>query len=328
MKRRKTSFYLQLFTLIVFISFFLAVLVFTALHKEAAIKITNPGTDNQPRFFSPQIKVILKNLARQDIPLNFDKDYDVPPAKQAMNTVRIPVLVYHHVGPVPGTGGERINNVSPAVFEQQLQYLATKEYSTLSIDEYIRTLKDGHNPIQKSVLITFDDGYADAYKVAFPLLKKYDFKATFFIPVNRSELTEAQLKEMADAGMDIESHTMNHRSMTRVSTEKEWKLELNDSKTKLETITGKPVRAFAYPFCVFSSASLNYMKTKAGYEVAFRCGNTAGNSIDNSNAANLEVFRSWQYNDLNNFIERLSGFERRPVDPLPDNKNGYHLKML
>ena len=277
-------------------------------------------------FGSPASAAGVRQVERKLIPQNFSQDYDKTPVPQKPSTVRIPVMLYHHVGPMPGSKGSRINNVTPEIFEKQLQYMQAKEYQTLSMDDYIKYLKSGKNPGQKSVLLTFDDGYIDNYTTVFPLLKKYEMVATFFIPVNRTEISEAQLREMSNAGMDIESHTMTHRSMTYIYSAKDWNYELLTSKSELERITGKPVKALAYPYCVFNNGSMKFLNQKSPYEVAFRCNNPSGNSIDNTWYRRLEIFRTWQYDSLENQKDRLSGVEYRPNDPIPDDPNGYKIK--
>lgn len=87
----------------------------------------------------------------------------------------VPVLMYHHVTPAGG-----MINVSPGHFEAQLAWLQKKGYQSLSTDQFAAHL-NGQAAPARSVLITFDDGYLDNWLYAFPLLKKYGFKATIFL---------------------------------------------------------------------------------------------------------------------------------------------------
>lgn len=259
---------------------------------------------------------------------NFSDPYDVNPRAQATDTSRIPVLIYHHINKIPDNSGERLLNVSPETFNSQMDYLSSKGYKTLSVDEFLMILETNKNPIQKSVLISFDDGYQDTIDNALPILKKYGFKATWFIPVNKSEINKEGIKLLADAGMDIGSHTMTHRSMKYVTTDKERNYEVNQSVDTLQEITGKPIKAFGYPYCVYNTGSVNYIGN-SGIKLAFQCGNVAGNSIDHSYVNRFLLHRSWMYNNLQNFIDRLSGIEYRPIDQPPEpNQKGFHFKVL
>jgi peptidoglycan/xylan/chitin deacetylase (PgdA/CDA1 family) len=83
-----------------------------------------------------------------------------------------PVLLYHQVNP--------LINLTPALFEEHLKFIASR-YETYTYTEAYDYVKE-HGKLPLNVLlITFDDGYYDNYKVVFPLLKKYKLKATFFI---------------------------------------------------------------------------------------------------------------------------------------------------
>jgi len=87
----------------------------------------------------------------------------------------IPAMMYHHVNREP----EDSISISPENFEIQIKYLAEAGYRSLHLPEFFRYLK-GWNIPEKLVLITFDDGYADNYIYAYPILKKYNMKATIF----------------------------------------------------------------------------------------------------------------------------------------------------
>ena len=83
-----------------------------------------------------------------------------------------PVLLYHQVNP--------LINVTPELFEEHLIYIASRFQTFTCTEAYAYVEEQGKLPLN-SLLITFDDGYYDNYKIVFPLLKKYNLKATFFI---------------------------------------------------------------------------------------------------------------------------------------------------
>ena len=87
----------------------------------------------------------------------------------------VPVLMYHHVTP----SGGAINS-TPQNFENQLAWLARHGYRSLTTDEFAAHLA-GEPVLDKSILITFDDGYLDNWVYAYPLLKKYGYKAVVFL---------------------------------------------------------------------------------------------------------------------------------------------------
>src|SRR5690606_7574942 len=108
----------------------------------------------------------------------------------------VPVLMYHHISPVEGA-----INATPSNFEDQLLWLKRRGYRSLSSDEFAGHL-NGRPVPDRSVLITFDDGYLDNWVYAYPLLKKYGYSALVFLVTSwihdgpvRPRLGEAALPE-------------------------------------------------------------------------------------------------------------------------------------
>ncbi len=238
------------------------------------------------------------NLASAE---NFNSAYDVTPKAQKAGTVRVPVLTYHHVAPVPNNSG-RDYFVSPEIFRQQLEYLSEKGYKTLTPQEFYDILASGKNPIQKSVLLTFDDGNYDNYKYAFPLLKEYHMTGTFYVPSHRSAMKSAQLKEMADAGMVIDPHGKTHMMLRNVTNSDSLYQELVVSKNSIESITGKKVVSFCYPGCEYNGSVTSTLASN-GYLVAFSC----GMSIDHKLGARFVLSRMHVYDKMDHFKSILSG---------------------
>lgn len=87
----------------------------------------------------------------------------------------VPVLMYHHVTPEGG-----VLNCTPKNFEAQMAYLANRGYTTLTSQQFARFMQGEPVP-ERSVLITFDDGYLDNYVYAHPILKKYELNALMFL---------------------------------------------------------------------------------------------------------------------------------------------------
>lgn len=183
-----------------------------------------------------------------------------------------PVIMYHDVKLLP------MNNFDITLkdLRKQLKWLKTNGYKTLSMDEFVDIVVSGKSFPKDSVLITFDDGYGDALTYALPELKSRDMKATFFInpwyvgkkAKGYSYITEAELKSLAaEPLISIESHTMRHFHLDKLAPEK-LAAELTDSKTYLEELTGKPVRALSYPFGDYN-ADVIAATQAAGYEIAF-----------------------------------------------------------
>lgn len=186
-----------------------------------------------------------------------------------------PILMYHRIGHRPGDK----NTVSPERFELQLQYLGDHKFTTLTLSDWYQKVHDGVKIPEKSVILTFDDGYRDNWELAMPLLSRYGFNATVFMVsslVGKTNLWEKNelrqgvkmmeaehLREWTRAGMEVGSHGVVHRRVTEFN-EKELRAETLNSKRTLEEIIGDTVNFFCYPNGNFNEIAVKALK-EAGY---------------------------------------------------------------
>ena len=239
---------------------------------------------------------------------NFNIDYDVPPAPQKANTVRIPVLTYHQIDSLAGKPKTRDYYVSPKILDEQMNYLSEKGYKTLTPKEFYDILKTGQNPKQKSVLLTFDDGNYNNYSNAFPILEKYGFTGVFYVPSARRGINNAQLKEMVNGGMVIDPHGRTHMLLSKITDTGILYDELVNSKHSIESVTGQTSYSFCYPGCEYNGTVIGILSSN-GYSVAFSC----GASIDHKFSSRFALSRNHVYNDMNHFKDILSGVQKYPT---------------
>ncbi len=214
-----------------------------------------------------------------------------PPAPKAAvdKTAGAMVLCYHNI---EDTTKSKALTITVKQFEEEMEALKTNGFTVIGMQDFIAWRKGEKNIPKKSCIITIDDGWLSGYTVAWPILKKYGYPFTMFIYVNYvgtggKSLSWAQLEEMRDAGVDIQSHTYSHSSLkipgggqdkTNSAKVKQdvatlgldgWlKKEIIDSKKVLEQHLGIKVNAFAYPFGVYTTKARELVK-QAGYEAAF-----------------------------------------------------------
>lgn len=161
----------------------------------------------------------------------------------------VPVLNYHQVEQKNGNP----LTLWPDQFEAQMAYLADEGYTTITIDEMMDALEHGTPLPEKPVIITFDDGYADNYEYAYPILKKYGFKATIFLIYDFTNaypnyLTWEQIDEMKQSGLiRFESHTMTHANLAELDSADELRHEIADSHDLLSEKIGYDMHYIAYP---------------------------------------------------------------------------------
>lgn len=183
----------------------------------------------------------------------------------------IPVLMYHMVekeemGLEPGV------SVTPELLEEHLTALKESGYTTITFTDYYNYISTGKKFPNKSILITFDDGYTNNYTYLFPILKKLDMKATIFVvassvgqtPGEYPHFTWEEAREMEQSGLvDIQSHTYSHCDLTSLTPE-QIKYELRMSRYLIEKNLNKKCDYLAYPFGFYNDEVLN-VATEAGY---------------------------------------------------------------
>ncbi|MFL7791612.1 MAG: polysaccharide deacetylase family protein [Anaerolineae bacterium] len=184
---------------------------------------------------------------------------------------RVPILMYHYVSDVP-PGADRLRRdltVSPEMFRAQLQYLADAGYHPITLTDLYLYLTQGYPLPDKPVVLTFDDGYRDAYEVVFPLLVEYGFPGTFFVlatPMHQESvdyITWVQAKEMSDAGMAIEGHGRDHVDLRGRSNDYLVYQTLGIQEA-IYYHTGRLPRFFAYPSGQYDANVIAVLKS-AGY---------------------------------------------------------------
>lgn len=168
----------------------------------------------------------------------------------------VPIFMYHFILDDYGDYPDTENFLKPETLEEQLKYISENGYQTIYIDEM-----DDLYKYEKPVALTFDDCFVYFYDNAFPLLKKYNQKATIFIITDyingENYLTEEQLKEIADSGLvKIESHTKTHNYLDEMTYE-EQVTEAVESKERLEAITGQEVTVYCYPSGRYNDETLD-----------------------------------------------------------------------
>lgn len=177
--------------------------------------------------------------------------------------IRIPILMYHYVSPLPPNADQfRIGlSITPETFRAHLDYLFREGYTTISLYQMHDALLTGMPLPPKPVVLTFDDGYIDHYTNVFPALQEYGFTGTFFIITARADMNDrqyvswAQIREMADAGMSMEAHTKNHSSLQ--GRDYDFLVyEMLGSLESLYAFTGRQAHMLAYPVGQYDDETL------------------------------------------------------------------------
>jgi peptidoglycan/xylan/chitin deacetylase (PgdA/CDA1 family) len=180
---------------------------------------------------------------------------------------QVPILMYHYVSELPADADVyRLDlTVEPEDFRAQLQYLADAGYHPITLTDLYLHLTQGYPLPEKPVVLTFDDGYRDAYEVVFPLLLEYGFTGTFFVLATPAHfewedyLTWAEMKEMADAGMEIQAHGRDHVDLRGQSYDY-LVYQILGIREAIGHHVGHPARFFCYPSGRYDDAVIGVLQ--------------------------------------------------------------------
>jgi peptidoglycan/xylan/chitin deacetylase (PgdA/CDA1 family) len=174
------------------------------------------------------------------------------PAPAIERNARVMILCYHRFEDRPHDSLA----ISPAEFRAQMQALKDNGITVIPMKDFLAWRQGEKNIPPRSCIITIDDGYVSGYSVAWPILKQYGYPCTMFIYTNYvnvggKSITWAQLEEMRDAGVDIESLTVSHHDLRHAPKGQDYNTwlhnEIYTSKRILEDKLGIRVTGLALP---------------------------------------------------------------------------------
>jgi peptidoglycan/xylan/chitin deacetylase (PgdA/CDA1 family) len=198
-----------------------------------------------------------------------------PTAEQVLARATVPVLCYHQLRdwrPADGDYARRLLICPPKTFRAQLDALAEDGWTTIGPDQYLAHLTGGQPLPAKPVILSFDDAQGTQATEALPQLVQRQMTGTFFAMTvvldKRDWLGRDDLKRLADAGMTVGAHTWDHQRVDRYG-DADWAVQLDQPRELLESVLGRPVEHFAYPFGAWNSAAFPHL-ISAGYRTAFQ----------------------------------------------------------
>lgn len=235
-------------------------------------------------------------------------------ASDQLNPPRITILCYHTFSAGPPTNPYMI---SVEVFNRQLAYLQQKQYQVISLD-YALDLINGkipYPPGQQFVVITVDDAHRSFYELAYPVMKRYGYTATLFVPTMsvgpaKKCMHWGELEQLQKEGYLIGSHTLDHSRLFEKRADpfspqyQTWlRKELKKSKATIEKRLGIKVRHFAHPYGIYTWQVVEVIK-EAGYESAATV--NEGNNAPGDDPFRLKrtmVLSSHTFHDYSQILE-------------------------
>lgn len=217
--------------------------------------------------------------------------------------VSLPIFMYHFILDDYGENLDVENFVKPSTLEEQLKYIVDNGYQTVFVNE----IEDLSN-YTKPVALTFDDCFVYFYNNAFPLLKKYNQKASIYIICNYvngpNYLTTEQIQEMVDSGLiSVQSHTLSHQKLSSLSLE-DMKKELNESKLYLDSTYNINVDTICYPIGGYNERVIEYAKENYKYGLAMTGGVYYSNKHDLYKIPRIYANRSMTIDEFANYLKK------------------------
>jgi len=206
---------------------------------------------------------------------------------------RISILMYHQIGRFLSPRSHRAVYCDIDRFKAQMAYLRYSGHQVISMRAAYEGLFLGASLPARPVVLTFDDGYENFREYAWPVLQKYGYPAMVYLVSNLVGRTASWFEEGRHAilmdrpvirqllkeGVDFGSHTCSHCRLSQC-TEQQKRLEIVDSKAKLEDLLGEEVTAFCYPYGDYDPCSRDLVK-EAGYSHALTCIRGIANTAEN-----------------------------------------------
>lgn len=201
--------------------------------------------------------------------------HDGRPADAAtiLSRKQVPVLCYHQIRDWKASDSKTSRDyiIPVATFKEHIKMLADSGYHSILPEQLYNYLVYGDPLPPKPVMITFDDTEFNQFAIANPELKKYGFKAVYFVMTvslgRPNYMSRDQVKQLSDEGNVIGSHTWDHHNVKKYQGE-DWTTQIDKPTKTLKEITGKDIEYFAYPFGLWNKEAIPELK-KRGFKGAF-----------------------------------------------------------
>ncbi|UKJ08586.1 polysaccharide deacetylase family protein [Solitalea lacus] len=185
----------------------------------------------------------------------------------------VPILCYHQIRDWKASDSKAAKDyiIPVSTFKAHMKMLADSGYHTVLPDQVYNYLVYGDPLPTKPVMLTFDDTEENQFLVANEELKKYGYKGVYFImtvSIGRPKyMSKDQIKKLSDEGNVIGSHTWDHHNVKKYQGQ-DWVTQIEKPTKTLESITGKKIDYFAYPFGLWNKQAFPELKQR-GFKAAF-----------------------------------------------------------
>jgi peptidoglycan/xylan/chitin deacetylase (PgdA/CDA1 family) len=229
----------------------------------------------------------------------------------------VPILCYHNLG--EQAKGRMV--MATSTFREQMQYLRANGYRVISLREFVEFTRLGRQVPQRSVVLTFDDGYKSFRQHAYPVLKELGFTATLFVYTDyvgagRNALSWQDLRELGADGFDVQAHSKTHGDLRRIAGEpdaqyqRRMQAELAQPQELFWKHLGRRADILAFPYGSWDEALLG-KASEHGYVAGFSVRRQGNGSFIRVLAGN----RSQIYSEmtLQDFAKNLNVYQQESL---------------
>jgi len=183
----------------------------------------------------------------------------------------VPILMYHHISTQLGATPDAASRiVSPTLFRAQMDALRTAGWRTVTAAALAADMAIGIHPPPRTFVVTIDDGHADGFTNAYPILQADGFVATYYVITGHvghpTALTASEIDTLSAAGMEIGDHTVNHAALALVPADRAYQ-EIAGAAGWIRGQLGEAPTTLAYPYGNEDAAVAALVKA-AGFAMA------------------------------------------------------------
>jgi peptidoglycan/xylan/chitin deacetylase (PgdA/CDA1 family) len=244
-------------------------------------------------------------------------DRKIADAATILARKQVPILCYHQIRDWTAKDSKSAKDyiIPVKTFKEHIKLLADSGYNSIQPDELYNYLAYGDKLPEKPVMITFDDTDYDQFEVGATELAKYGYKGVYFImtvSIGRNGkvhyMSKENIKELADKGNAIGSHTYDHQNVKKLVGE-DWTKQIDKPTKTLEEITGKKIDNFAYPFGLWNKEAIPELK-KRGFKDAYILATSRDENNPLYTIRRIIASGYWGANTLHNSIVNSFGEKR------------------
>lgn len=194
------------------------------------------------------------------------------------------ILLYHQIGILPKKETNLDCFCCVEQFEEQMKFLSDSDIQLISLRSLVNLMKENEEFEKDYCVLTFDDGCERFQTIVLPILHRYNIPATIYpvsgdigniaswpkvINPDLKILSEGKLKKVAQSGIDIGGHTVNHIKLGESSLT-DAKKEIINCKKHLEKVISKPIHSFSYPHGSYNN-EIAQLVMSSGFDCAVTC---------------------------------------------------------